>query len=167
MSDAYNSLLSTKDVWKGKCGNPELFDKKEEQIQKAHLLALWIKKCSNLVIFTGAGISTSSGIPDFRGPNGIWTKEEQLKKQQKKKLKQEIKPEEEEIKCKKFEEALPSYSHMSICALEQRGVLQLLISQNVDGLHMFSGIPRDKLAELHGNVFLELCSSVPFFTLLF
>jgi NAD-dependent SIR2 family protein deacetylase len=104
----------------------------EERIQK---LAQWMFEAKYLVVFTGAGISTESGLPDFRGPDGIWTR-------QKKGL-----PPPRRL----FSEVKPNTSHMAIVELQKLGKLRFLISQNVDNLHLQSGIRPDLLAELHGN----------------
>jgi len=90
----------------------------------------------HLVVFTGAGISTESGLPDFRGPDGIWTR-------QAKGLPTKARP---------FDSVKPNTGHMAIVELQKLGKLAFLISQNVDNLHLRSGISPDLLAELHGNV---------------
>ncbi|KAM7498999.1 hypothetical protein LguiA_023413 [Lonicera macranthoides] len=108
-------------------------------------LAMMIQKSKHLVVFTGAGISTSCGIPDFRGPKGIWTLQREGKA-----LPEASLP---------FHRALPSMTHMALVQLEKAGILKFVISQNIDGLHLRSGIPREKLAELHGNSFMEICPS--------
>jgi len=90
----------------------------------------------HLVVFTGAGCSTESGLPDFRGPDGIWTRQEKG-----------LPP-----KSRDFTSAAPNEGHMSIVELQKLGKLSFLISQNVDNLHLISGIRPDLLAELHGNV---------------
>uniref|UniRef100_A0A164ZUN6 NAD-dependent protein deacetylase SRT1 n=1 Tax=Daucus carota subsp. sativus TaxID=79200 RepID=A0A164ZUN6_DAUCS len=112
-------------------------------------LALMIEKSKHLVAFTGAGISTSCGIPDFRGPKGVWTLQHEGKGVPEASL--------------PFDRAMPSVTHMALVALERAGILKFVISQasylNVDSLHLRSGIPREKLSELHGNSFREVCPS--------
>ncbi|CAI0374096.1 unnamed protein product [Linum tenue] len=103
------------------------------------------EKSKHLVVFTGAGISTSCGIPDFRGPKGIWTLQREGKA-----LPEASLP---------FHRAMPSITHMALVELEKAGILKFVISQNVDGLHLRSGIPREKLSELHGDSFMESCPS--------
>uniref|UniRef100_A0A6J0SJH4 protein acetyllysine N-acetyltransferase n=2 Tax=Pogona vitticeps TaxID=103695 RepID=A0A6J0SJH4_9SAUR len=127
---------------KGKCGLPEFLDPPEELEEKTRRLADMIREAANIVFHTGAGISTASGIPDFRGPNGVWTMEERG-----------LAPKFDTT----FENARPSKTHMALLGLQRAGILQFLVSQNVDGLHVRSGFPRDKLAELHGNMFVEEC----------
>jgi len=114
-------------------------------IEKANLLVEWIKQSNHFIAFTGAGISTSAGIPDFRGPEGVWT----LKAQNK----QRTAPTTSTTK------AMPTSTHMSLVELQKRGMLKFLISQNCDGLHRRSGFSQDKIAELHGNSNIEVCSS--------
>ncbi|XP_014441003.1 NAD-dependent protein deacetylase sirtuin-6 [Tupaia chinensis] len=127
---------------KGKCGLPEIFDPPEELEQKVRELARLVWQSSRVVFHTGAGISTASGIPDFRGPHGVWTMEERG-----------LAPKFDTT----FESARPTQTHMALVQLERVGLLHFLVSQNVDGLHVRSGFPRDKLAELHGNMFVEEC----------
>jgi NAD-dependent SIR2 family protein deacetylase len=104
----------------------------EERIKK---LAQWMYEAKYLVVFTGAGISTESGLPDFRGPDGIWTR-------QAKGLPPTPRP---------FMDVQPNAGHQAIVELQRLGKLHFLISQNVDNLHLRSGIHPDLLAELHGN----------------
>jgi len=104
----------------------------EERIKK---LAQWIFEAKNLVVFTGAGISTESGLPDFRGPDGIWTRRAKG-----------LPP-----KARPFSSVEPNAGHRAIVELQNLGRLRFLISQNVDNLHLRSGITPDLLAELHGN----------------
>ncbi|MGH0181525.1 UNVERIFIED_CONTAM: hypothetical protein FKN15_007221 [Acipenser sinensis] len=91
-----------------------------------------IRNARNVVFHTGAGISTSVGIPDFRGPNGVWTMEEKG-----------LTPRFDTT----FEEARPSSTHLALLALQRSGSLKYLVSQNVDGLHVRSGFPRGKLRD--------------------
>ena len=97
-------------------------------------LAQWMYEAKRLIVFTGAGISTESGLPDFRGPDGIWTR-------QAKGLPTE---------WPDLSLAEPNAGHMAIVELQKLGKLSFLISQNIDNLHLRSGIHPDLLAELHG-----------------
>jgi NAD-dependent SIR2 family protein deacetylase len=105
----------------------------EKRIQK---LAQWIFEGENIVVLTGAGISTESGLPDFRGPEGIWTREEKGLP----------------TKFRLFTSVEPNAGHRAIVELQNLGKLRFLITQNVDNLHLRSGIRPELLAELHGNV---------------
>ncbi|PKU64236.1 NAD-dependent protein deacetylase SRT1 isoform X1 [Dendrobium catenatum] len=144
MSLGYAQKLSYReDV--GVVGLTELFDPPAVLQRKIEELALIIKKSKHLVAFTGAGISTACGIPDFRGPKGVWTLQREGKGVPEASL--------------PFHRAMPSLTHMALVELERTGILKFVISQNIDSLHLRSGIPREKLAELHGNSFSELCPS--------
>nr|WKF43928.1 sirtuin-6-like protein [Dugesia japonica] len=129
---------------KGKCGIPEKYETDIEVIEKVSKLTKLIQTSKHFVVFTGAGISTSVGIPDFRGPNGVWTLEEKGIDLPKSDI--------------TFDNAKPSITHMSLIALEAAGYLHFLVTQNVDGLHLRSGFPRNKMAILHGDMFVEECS---------
>ena len=139
----------------------EYFDTKEDLEMKLTKLAELIKGSKHFVAFTGgkpplhrvAGISTATGIPDFRsgydtvlatGP-GCWEKEAASK------------PDKPRV-IVPFLSAIPSYTHMAFVKLAELGILKFMVSQNVDGLHRKSGIPPEKLAELHGNVNVERCA---------
>jgi NAD-dependent SIR2 family protein deacetylase len=100
-------------------------------------LARWMFEANYLVVFTGAGISTESGLPDFRGPDGIWTRRD-------KGLPPKPMP--------SWDSVQPNEGHLAIVELQGLGKLKFLISQNVDNLHLKSGIKPDLLAELHGNI---------------
>jgi len=141
MSAGYNSRLKPL-AWKGECGDREWTEPKSKWLPKAAELARWISSSRHTVVFTGAGISVASGIPDFRGPKGVWTLEKKGK--------------EVEFDVP-FEKAKPTFTHMALVALMKKGLLHYVVSQNVDGLHLKSGIPRDKISELHGNIFAEHC----------
>jgi NAD-dependent SIR2 family protein deacetylase len=99
-----------------------------------------------LVVFTGAGISTESGLPDFRGPDGLWTRRDKGLP----------------AKPMRFDSVEPNIGHMAMVELQKLGKLAFLISQNIDNLHVKSGIQPDLLAELHGNVTKLRCSRCEF-----
>jgi NAD-dependent deacetylase len=114
--------------------------------ERINTLARWMAEAGHLVIFTGAGISTESGLPDFRGPDGLWTRQEKG------------------LPAPKFDwtKAKPNQTHMAIVELQNMGKLAFLISQNVDNLHLKSGIRPELLAELHGNITKLRCNSCGF-----
>ncbi|MFC1910971.1 NAD-dependent deacetylase [Chloroflexota bacterium] len=99
------------------------------------------------VFFTGAGISTDSGLPDFRGPDGVWTHQSKG------------------FETAKFNwtAAMPNPSHLAIVELQNMGKLFFLITQNVDNLHLKSGIKPELLAELHGNNTKLRCQNCGFY----
>ena len=109
---------------------------------KIELAVKWIYESNHLVVFTGAGISTESGLPDYRGPDGVWTRRDKG-----------LPP----PKSPPWDQVKPNQGHYAIVELLKLGKLDYLISQNVDGLHAKSGIPFDKLAELHGNHYFMKC----------
>ncbi|MBN2442671.1 MAG: hypothetical protein JXJ04_15050 [Spirochaetales bacterium] len=113
----------------------------KERLLKA---AAAIKASHHLVAFTGAGISTESGIPDYRGPQGVWTL-----KAQGKKPKQTV----------SWDHVKPNAGHYALVELQNLGLMKFLISQNVDGLHLISGIKPELIAEFHGNHNLMRCLS--------
>ncbi|EAN33764.1 Sir2 family protein [Theileria parva strain Muguga] len=268
VNSAYNyASRLKKNNNKGPLGLDELFDTNKQVVKKVNLLYEYLSKSNNTIVHTGAGVSTGSGIPDFRGPTGIWTvmnntssnndniktkeyKDKQdesygplTKSKRRRKLtdsacipsmnnsspglvnpsdmtenessscdpdylkneetelnpvkdeetelnpvKDEetelnpVKDEETELNPVKDEEtsvkqeendyvyygnnkrkivefilALPSEAHLSLLELLRRKKIKYIITQNVDGLHAASGIPFDKLSELHGNVFVQRC----------
>jgi NAD-dependent SIR2 family protein deacetylase len=109
-------------------------------------LADWIFESNRLVVLTGAGISTDSGIPDFRGPNGVWTRRDKGLP----------------VEKTDFSRVEPNSGHLAILALQELGKLDYLISQNVDNLHLKSGIRSELLAELHGNITKLRCTKCEF-----
>jgi NAD-dependent SIR2 family protein deacetylase len=110
--------------------------------EKINLAVKWITESERLVVFTGAGISTGSGLPDYRGPDGVWTRRDKG-----------LPP----PKSPPWDQVKPNPNHYAIAELLKMGKLNYLISQNVDGLHAKSGIPFDILAELHGNMYFMKC----------
>uniref|UniRef100_A0A7S3GBW9 protein acetyllysine N-acetyltransferase n=1 Tax=Palpitomonas bilix TaxID=652834 RepID=A0A7S3GBW9_9EUKA len=218
---SYAARLSPYDA-RGKTGAPELTDPTVKALAECKRLAGLLASAKKVVAFTGAGISTSAGIPDFRGPKGVWTIEDKKKKgnaQKRKGGKREgvskkkkrdgdcsesqqgdspiVEPtyttkvervSEEEVKVDvqhevesgekhaetivdstagpltskgedSFLSAMPTFTHHFIAHLYSRGCLSACISQNVDGLHLRSGIHMGIVFELHGNLFLEVCKS--------
>lgn len=126
----------------GILGTAEIFEDADIVSRKVEELVDLILKSKHIVVHTGAGISTSTGIPDFRGPEGVWTLQEKG-----------IKPKFDVD----FSSAIPSKTHQALKALVDRGYVKFIISQNIDGLHLRSGIKRENLAELHGNFFITEC----------
>ena len=141
MSGGYASRLSKYDN-KGICGLPENFDTKRTlNLKLPKLVELIEKYTPNVIVLTGAGISTSAGIPDFRGPNGIWTKEQQQeqeenggdggskkttkkrKRQQKQQRQQEGQEERPQLELKDFMEAKPTFCHYAITELINKGIV--------------------------------------------
>ncbi|KAK3948162.1 DHS-like NAD/FAD-binding domain-containing protein [Pseudoneurospora amorphoporcata] len=122
----------------------EKFEAPEVIDRKARVLAELIRKSKHLVVFTGASISTSAGIPDFRDPEGIWTLVAHGQ-QATKKLVDNL-------------QAIPTKTHMALVELQGRGILKGLISQNCDGLHRRIGIRADMISELHANTNIGYCN---------
>ncbi|KOC67162.1 NAD-dependent protein deacetylase Sirt6 [Habropoda laboriosa] len=141
MSCSYADGLSQYEN-KGVLGLEERYDSVEALRLKCGLLADWIKAARHVVVHTGAGISTAAGIPDFRGTNGVWTLEQKG-----------LKP----TMNISFDEAIPTKTHMALKRLVDGKKIKFIISQNIDGLHLRSGVQRQYLAELHGNMFTEQC----------
>ena len=122
-------------------------------------LSQYINEAKNIVIFTGAGISTESGIPDFRGPQGVWKtntpiyfqdfigSEEVRKESWKRKFSgQDI-----------IKKAKPNIGHLAVAEIINEHESAYLITQNVDNLHQDAGVPDDKITEIHGNASYASC----------
>ena len=122
-------------------------------------LSQYINEAKNIVIFTGAGISTESGIPDFRGPQGVWKtntpiyfqdfigSEEVRKESWKRKFTgQDI-----------IKKAKPNIGHLAVAEIINTHQSAYLITQNVDNLHQDAGVPDDKITEIHGNASYASC----------
>jgi NAD-dependent deacetylase len=124
-------------------------------------LVQYLQISDKILIFTGAGISTGSGIPDFRGPNGVWRSKKPV-------YYQEFMSSEKgrlaywEYKMEgwqAFRNAKPNATHKAIVDLERAGKLQFLVTQNIDGLHQKAGSSQDKLVELHGTMLRVECQN--------
>jgi NAD-dependent deacetylase len=123
------------------------------------LLQEFVKGSRRLVAFTGAGISTECGIPDFRSPGGLWTKNKPIEFSDFLRAK-EMRDEAWRRKFAmedSFRAAKPGRGHRALAALLQRGKLSAVITQNIDNLHQVSGIPAAKVIELHGNGSYATC----------
>ena len=118
-----------------------------------------LNESSKIVVFTGAGISTESGIPDFRSPTGIWTKNQPIE------FREFLSSEEIRIEFwkRKFaidatiSKAKPNSGHIAISKLNKMGKVSKVITQNIDNLHQNSGISSDDVIELHGNTTYAKC----------
>lgn len=172
---------------KGVCGLREMSETARAYKLKVQQLASMMQQSKNTVVLTGAGISTAAGIPDFRGPKGIWTIENQkqnprkTKSQKRKRTPAKLEEESSDnvtgstanvsltegstvIKDETndgtmdFASARPTFTHRSITRLVTDGLVQFVVTQNVDGLHRRSGLSRNHHAILHGCAFTEACS---------
>lgn len=114
-----------------------------------------LQAAERVVVLTGAGISTDSGIPDFRGPKGLWTKDPEAEKL----ATIDHYVSDSAIRAKAWQRRLetmsttyaPNPGHHALVRLEERGVLDTLITQNVDGLHLEAGTSPERLVEIHGT----------------
>ena len=125
------------------------------------LMAQEIAEAGRNVIFTGAGISTESGIPDFRSQGGIWDKYRPVMFDEFMSSK-EARVEYWQRKSELYQDlvqAEPNPAHMSLVELYEMGLLEAVITQNVDGLHQKAGLPDEKVIELHGNTLRVRCMS--------
>lgn len=123
----------------------------------------WVEEARRVVVLTGAGISTDSGIPDFRGPQGVWTKNPLAEKLS------DIRyymadPEVRRAAWKARMDhaawtAKPNRGHLALVELERRGKLHALITQNIDELHQQAGNSPEKVIEVHGTMRKAVCMS--------
>ncbi|HET9594022.1 MAG TPA: Sir2 family NAD-dependent protein deacetylase [Anaeromyxobacteraceae bacterium] len=125
----------------------------------ARELARVIARSRSAVVFTGAGISTESGIPDFRSPGGIWTRfrpvdfadfvasEDARREAWRRRFALD----------ETLARAAPNRGHRAVAELVRRGLVSTVVTQNVDGLHQASGVPEEQVVELHGNTTYARC----------
>jgi NAD-dependent deacetylase len=128
-------------------------------MSKIEDLSSMIADAGNVVAFTGAGISTESGIPDFRSPGGIWTRHKPIPFHEFL-ASAEARRETWRRKFATHEtiaQATPNAGHRALARLVERGKMSAVITQNIDGLHQASGVPDDKVIELHGNTTYAVC----------
>ncbi len=124
-------------------------------------VARWIDESKAVTVLTGAGISTDSGIPDFRGPNGVWTKNPAAEKQAT--LQNYLADPAVRVAAWRARMqhhvggAKPNAGHQALVQLEHRRKLVSLLTQNVDGLHQDAGSHPDKVVEIHGTVRRVAC----------
>ena len=125
----------------------------------AQSLAALLRECRRAVVFTGAGISTESGIPDFRSPGGIWTRmmpidfadyvadPEARRESWRRRFEMED----------TWNSVQPNEGHRAVAELVARGIVRHVITQNIDALHQAGGVPDDRVIELHGNTTYAKC----------
>ncbi len=113
-----------------------------------------MRQAKSVVVFTGAGMSTHAGIPDYRSTNGVWSQQAILTRHKIPKSVQSLLVERGRGYVTRLQ---PTPAHMAIASLVASRRVDMVITQNLDGLHQESGIPVDKQAQLHGNIFKECC----------
>jgi NAD-dependent deacetylase len=126
-------------------------------------VAGWLRNAARVVVLTGAGVSTESGIPDFRGPQGVWTRNPKAERLSN----IEHYVSDREVRVLAWQGRLnhpawsaePNAAHRAIAGLEQRGRLHLLVTQNIDGLHARAGSSPERTVEIHGTLREYACLS--------
>jgi len=133
----------------------------ENPVVQTQELAKFLRDSNKILLFTGAGISTGSGIPDFRGPNGLWQRRQPVYYHDFMRS-EGARVEHWDYKLEAwpaFREAQPNATHKAIALLEKAGKVLAVVTQNIDGLHARAGTSAARLIELHGtNAFVE-CQS--------
>lgn len=123
--------------------------------------AAWVRAARRIVVLSGAGLSTDSGIPDFRGPNGLWTTNPDAERASN--LQHYLA--DPELRKRAWQNRLvaplftaaPNVGHYALAELEQRGQLSAIVTQNIDGLHQAAGNDPAKVIEVHGTVHWSRC----------
>jgi NAD-dependent deacetylase len=121
----------------------------------AQMASVLVGRARRIVVLTGAGISTDSGIPDFRGPNGVWTKDPKAEKS----ATLDVYLHDPEVRRRAWQNRLasplwaarPNQGHAAIVSIERSGRLDTLVTQNIDGLHQKAGNNPELIVEIHGN----------------
>ncbi len=124
-------------------------------------IAAWLRDARSIVVLTGAGISTESGVPDFRGPQGIWTKDPSAEKTAT--LAHYMS--DRDARVRSWRNRMdggwwlkePNAGHVALAELERKAALDLLVTQNVDGLHQKAGTSPERVVEIHGTMTAVQC----------
>jgi NAD-dependent deacetylase len=128
-----------------------------------HDVAGWLREAERVTVLTGAGISTDSGIPDYRGPNGIWTRNPQAQRMSS--IQDYVADPAIRRRAWQSRKAHPAWNaepndaHRALVELEKAGKLTALVTQNIDELHQRSGSAAGKVLELHGTIWWADCLS--------
>jgi NAD-dependent deacetylase len=136
-------------------------DISDATLDRLEAAAAWIAAAERVTVLTGAGISTDSGIPDFRGPNGLWTKNPAAEKMAT--IQHYLADPETRKLAWQNRLAMPAWTaepnagHLAIVDLERQGKLHALVTQNIDELHQRAGTDPDKVVEVHGTVWWTRC----------
>jgi NAD-dependent deacetylase len=134
-----------------------------EQADRAAALPAWLRDARAVAVLTGAGISTDSGIPDFRGPQGLWTRNPAAEKLST----YQAYVSDPAIRRRSWQarrqhpawQAKPNPAHLALAGLARSGLVTAVITQNIDGLHQRAGTPAERVVELHGTMFSVVCVS--------
>jgi NAD-dependent deacetylase len=135
----------------------------DETNERIDTVRAWIAGARRIVVLTGAGISTDSGIPDFRGPQGLWTKNPEAEKMAT--IQHYVA--DPHVRKRAWRNRLespawharPNAGHQALAALERRGTLDTLVTQNIDGLHQMAGSSPGRVVEIHGTMREVVCLS--------
>ena len=124
-------------------------------------VAGWVRRARSVVALTGAGVSTESGIPDFRGPDGVWTRDPRAERLSNIGYYVADPAIRRESWRRRLDhpawEARPNAAHAALAALEAAGRLHLLVTQNIDGLHLAAGSSPERVVEIHGSIRESAC----------
>lgn len=119
-------------------------------------VAAWLREAGRVVALTGAGVSTDSGIPDFRGPDGVWTRNPEAERAAT--IQHYVASREARVRAwanrldSPMRVAEPNAAHLALAELERLGKLDTLVTQNIDGLHQAAGSSPERVVEVHGAV---------------
>lgn len=147
----------------------EFFDGPAELREKAKRVAAALRESRHAIAFTGAGLSTSAGIPDFRsglstvlptGP-GLWAAQADYERRTGGVRNEQTRrdPTRPRVDLDRMLHVQPTFAHRALSRLVERNLIKTVLTQNVDNLHRKSGVPRENLVELHGNLQCEVCDT--------